>query len=217
MAGAMSQDQIIACNFILLTLLVFTGIVSTASGGRTRGCIVGWLLGVGGLSYTKVLTHFEWPLPPAPLVFITGLSLTIWLGFSSLAQGWLRLSLNWLVGFQGFRLLVELLLLMGCEQGLVPQQLTLHGLNYDMLTGISALALAPIAHRLPQRWLRLWNTLGMMLLLWVILLSAVSFPTPLQLLKPDNAWMLYFPYVWLPAGLLPAALLGHLILLRRLR
>ena len=31
-----------------------------------------------------------------------------------------------------------------------------------------------------------------------------------------NTWVAYFPFVWLPAGLVSAAVLGHVLLWRRL-
>jgi hypothetical protein len=35
-------------------------------------------------------------------------------------------------------------------------------------------------------------------------------------MRPDNTWVASFPYVWLPAILVTAALLGHIIIFRRL-
>jgi hypothetical protein len=34
--------------------------------------------------------------------------------------------------------------------------------------------------------------------------------------KPANTLVLHFPYVWLPAPLVMAALLGHLVLFRKI-
>lgn len=35
--------------------------------------------------------------------------------------------------------------------------------------------------------------------------------------EPANVWITWPPFVWLPAVLVPVALLGHLLLFRRLR
>ena len=44
----------------------------------------------------------------------------------------------------------------------------------------------------------------------------LSLPTPFQLFEPDNVWLLFFPFTWLPLILAMMAWLGHVVLLRRL-
>ena len=63
----------------------------------------------------------------------------------------------------------------------------------------------------------LWNALGSALLLAVVAIAVVSLPV-FQVYGPQavNTWVAYFPYVWLPAGLVTGALLGHVVLWRRL-
>jgi hypothetical protein len=63
------------------------------------------------------------------------------------------------------------------------------------------------------------QTLGSLQLLAIIAIAMASLPRfhvfgsePQHL----NTWVAYFPFVWLPAGLVSAALLGHLLLWRRL-
>jgi hypothetical protein len=58
--------------------------------------------------------------------------------------------------------------------------------------------------------------MGLALLLWVVGVAALSFPTRFQLLRPDNTWVAYFPYVWLPSILVTTALLGHVVVFRKL-
>jgi hypothetical protein len=70
------------------------------------------------------------------------------------------------------------------------------------------------------RWLVIaWNTLGSLLLLTILGVAVASLPVfaafgrePARL----NTWVAYFPFVWLPAGLVSAAVLGHVLLWRRL-
>jgi small-conductance mechanosensitive channel len=65
-----------------------------------------------------------------------------------------------------------------------------------------------------------WNALAGTLLLAVIVVVAIaSLPLfhaygaePAHL----NTWVAYFPFVWLPAALVSAALFGHVVLWRRL-
>ena len=116
-----------------------------------------------------------------------------------------------LVVAQTFRILVEVLIHESSTIGLAPRQMTWQGYDFDIVTGITALVLAPFARSAPMSLVVAWNCLGLTLLLWVVGIAAVSFPTPFQLLRPDSTWLTLFPYVWLPSVLVTAALLGRVV------
>jgi hypothetical protein len=42
-------------------------------------------------------------------------------------------------------------------------------------------------------------------------------PPPFQLFEPDNTWVLFFPFSWLPLVLVMMAWLGRLMLFKLLR
>ena len=67
-----------------------------------------------------------------------------------------------LVGYMAYRLPLELILNRLNAEGSLPVQMTFHGLNYDIVTGATALPLTVWAVRsTPPRMLLLgWNTLG---------------------------------------------------------
>src|SRR5690606_4684712 len=147
--------------------------------------------------------------------------LTIWLARSEQGRRLADLPLSWLVGFQGFRVVVELLLHRGYVEGFVPRELTYSGHNFDMLTGVLAIALGTWACRgTPPRWtLVACTVLGRVLLAIVATPAILAMPTRFQVLNtdPPNVWITEVPFVWLPTVLVQAALLGHLLLFRRLR
>jgi hypothetical protein len=124
--------------------------------------------------------------------------------------------LTTLIAAQAFRILVEILIHKSSTIGLAPPQMTWDGYNFDIITGVTALALALFARAVPTRLVFIWNCLGLALLSWVVGIAIVSFPTRFQLLRPDNTWVAFFPYVWLPSILVPAALLGHIVIFRKL-
>jgi hypothetical protein len=111
---------------------------------------------------------------------------------------------------------VEILIHMSSTIGLAPTQMTWSGYNFDIFTGVTALALAPFAKAAPARLVFLWNWLGLALLMWVVGIAIVSLPTRFQLMRPDSTWVASFPYVWLPTVLVKAALLGHIVIFRKL-
>ena len=126
-----------------------------------------------------------------------------------------------LIAFHAFRLPLELVMHRAASEGVMPPQMTFTGLNFDIATGATALLLAPLAARgWAPRWLLwCWNSLGTLLLLNILAVAVASLPAfaafggdPSRL----NTWIAYFPFVWLPAGLVSAAVLGHVLLWRRL-
>lgn len=124
--------------------------------------------------------------------------------------------LVWLVGFQAFRLPLELMIYRAVEEGVAPPQFTWTGMNYDVLVGIFSLCLIPFVSKLPKWPIWLWNLIGLGLLLNVVTVAIISTPGPMQFLKPDNVWIAYFPFIWLPTVCVMAALFGHIVVTRKL-
>ena len=176
-----------------------------------------WLAFTGGLAARGFLA-FEPQPTMLPLVAIA-LAGALAAGFSRAGARLVRgLPLAALVGYQGFRIPVEALLARGHAEGLVPVQMTWHGMNFDVLTGVLALLIAALSRLGPvPRWLvAAWNLIGFGLLTNVVALALLSAPTPMRVFwsEPANVWITRFPFVWLPAFLVPVALLGHLLVLR---
>ena len=122
---------------------------------------------------------------------------------------WHKRPLAFLVGFQAFRILVELAIHQAVVEGVAPPQMSWEGRNFDILTGITALLLIPVVDRLPSWSLHAWNFAGAVLLLNIVSVAMLSLPTPFQLFEPDNVWLLFFPFTWLPLILAMMAWLGH--------
>lgn len=177
--------------------------------------VVGWVVTVGVVASAGLLASFD---PPRPLfVFLPTLIGVVWL-FRRHRDVLVQHSLVLIVGFQAFRIPVELIIHQAVAEGIAPPQMTwLPGLNQDVLTGIAALLLAPFATRAPRWVLHAFNVGGAALLLWVVGVAVVSMPTPLQQLEPDNVWIAFFPWVLLPVVLVSSALLGHLTLYAKLQ
>jgi hypothetical protein len=219
--------------FVVLVLAAATGLVwAVWRAGRDLGeaprqtkraasvaavAIALWLTITGRLAATGFLA-FE-PRPTMLPLLVLGLAGTVVLAFSRfgarLAAG---LPLVLLVGYQAFRIPVELLLHQGYTEGLVPLQMTYLGMNFDVLTGVLALLLATLSRLGPvPRWLvAVWNLIGFGLLVNVVTIAFLSAPTPLRVFRnePANVWIVRAPWVWLPTFLVPMALFGHLLVLR---
>jgi hypothetical protein len=104
---------------------------------------------------------------------------------------------------------------------LIPQSMTFEGSNFDILSGISApimYYLVFIARKANQKVLIAWNFICLALLLNVVITALLSAKTPFQKFAFDqpNIGIGYFPFVLLPAVVVPIVLLSHLASLRQL-
>ena len=168
----------------------------------------------GKLSFTTV--------PPTMMIAVgIGAGLALWLGLSRTGERLARtVPLAALVGSQAFRFPLELAMHRAMREGLMPVQMSYSGLNFDILTGASALLLGPFlaVRHVDYRTVHAWNAIGFLLLVNIVTIAVLS--TPLFRVfenEPANTWIASFPYVWLPTVLVPAALLGHVLIWRRLR
>lgn len=103
----------------------------------------------------------------------------------------------------------------------IPELMTFEGRNFDILVGITA----PIIYYfvfVKQKWgksaLIIWNILSLGLLLNIIINGMLSAPTPFQQFgfEQPNIAVLHFPFMFLPACIVPLALFSHLSSLRQL-
>jgi hypothetical protein len=206
-----------------LAMLLLLGHFVAAGSDRRTGLgflagAVGWALATLGLAATGVLVHFE--LPPRMLVvFVLGLSLCVALFRSRAGRALTTLPLSWLVGAQGFRVLVELLIHRAVVEGVAPPQMTWSGWNLDVVSGVTApLVAIALGRGVAVRLLAwAWNVMALGLLLVVVVVAIVSMPTPLQQMHPDNTWVVHAPYVLLPSVLVTSAVVLHVAALRKLR
>jgi hypothetical protein len=127
--------------------------------------------------------------------------------------------LAWLIAFQGFRFPLELVMHRAAEEGVMPIQMSFSGRNPDIISGITALLVAWLIFRGhgTKRTPWLWNILGSALLVNIVAVAILSLP-PFAAWGPErlNTWVVHAPFVWLPTVLVPFALIGHLLLWRKL-
>jgi hypothetical protein len=132
-----------------------------------------------------------------------------------------RLPLRPLTLIHVVRIPVELTLYWLFIGGLVPQAMTFAGRNYDILSGILALAayfLAFTAGKANKWVLITFNLVGLALLANIVITAMLSIEGPIQRFGFDqpNRAVLYFPYVWLPTMIVPVVLFSHLASLYKL-
>jgi hypothetical protein len=124
-----------------------------------------------------------------------------------------------LIGLQGFRLPLELLMHRAAAEQIMPSQMTWTGVNFDVVTGASALVLGVLAAqgRAPRGLVLAWSAMGLGLLLAVVVIAVSSMPA-FAAFGPNrtNGWITHTPFVWLPGVLVETALFLHILILRKL-
>jgi hypothetical protein len=123
-----------------------------------------------------------------------------------------------LVGFQAFRLPLELVLHRFYDEGVIPVQMTYSGANFDIVTGVLAVVCGLGLWRGEAgRW-AVWafNFVGLGLLGAVVRIAVLSAPTPMRVYMNDPPVQLIFhaPYTWILSVCVAGALLGHLLVFR---
>ncbi len=125
-----------------------------------------------------------------------------------------KLPLQLLTMLHIVRIPVEIILWLLYENGQIPEVMTFEGRNFDILAGISAPIIAWLAFRsgkVNRRLLIIWNFVCLALLANIVVTAILSLPTDFQTfgLEQPNRGVLNFPYIWLPAIVVPIVIFAH--------
>jgi hypothetical protein len=180
---------------------------------------VGYLSGIAFLSFKGFFAQFDQLPPPLALPFVLTSVVIIFLARSRQVGDWLDvMPLTAMIWPQAMRIPVEIVLFLLGRDGVAPPQMTWEGLNFDVVAGLTAPLVAWVAFGGGRklRWLGIiWNILSLVLLINIVTVAVISTPT-FALLTPVNTFIAEWPFVWLPAYVVPAALLMHVLSLRQL-
>ena len=126
-----------------------------------------------------------------------------------------------LVGFQGFRLPLEIVLHAWYGQGTVPVHITWEGQNFDVIAALTALVAAVWLYRRPTaRWVGwLATAIGLGLLLNVIRVAVGASPVGVPWnfgADPTLQLPAHSPFGWIVSVCIAGALAGHIVTLRAL-
>lgn len=119
------------------------------------------------------------------------------------------------------RIPIELVLYWLAHSGSIPTAMTFEGNNFDILSGITAPIIYFLAFRggKTNRWLLIaWNIAALLLLINIVTTAILAFPSPMQQIAFDqpNRAVMYFPFIWLPAVVVPIVFFAHIAAFRKL-
>lgn len=184
--------------------------------------ILGWLTVSSLVAFRGTLLNFTATPPKILIILLPSILAVIYISNSKRVNSLLEvIPPSRLIYIQSFRVLVEVFLWMMFTSGIIPVQMTFEGLNYDILVGLSAPLVAYYAltiNKWPAIAALLWNFAGFLLLLNITIIAIISVPGPLRQFpgEPSNTMIAYFPFVWLPAFIVPFAFLMHVLSIKQL-
>ena len=155
-------------------------------------------------------------LPPRLFIFGFAPALALIAGLFLFARSSLvaTLPLTLLTIIHVIRIPVELTLAWLAEARAVPEIMTFHGTNFDILSGITApVAFYFAVKRTPSSrpFLIFWNIAALLLVFNIVITAVLCVPSPIQKLAFDqpNIAVLHFPYIWLPTVVVPIVFFSH--------
>ncbi|MFY0654763.1 MAG: hypothetical protein JXQ96_22215 [Cyclobacteriaceae bacterium] len=169
------------------------------------------------LAVNKFFFEFE-ALPPRMLLAISPptFAILLLLFYPKTRAFLVKIPIATLTYLHIIRVPVEIVLWWLYLGGLLPELLTFEGINYDILSGVTApfIAIFAVGIKKKRRAIAfIWNILALGLLINIVGHAILSAPTPFQQFAFDNpnTGVFYFPYIWLPAFVVPAVFFSHLV------
>jgi len=165
-----------------------------------------WLVLWTAAAASGVLARFDLRPPPMAGAFLVILGSGLALGLSRLGLALAR------------ALPLELVMHEAARAGIMPEVMSYSGYNFDILSGVTALAVAWALRRgAPEGLALAWSVLGIALLLTIVVIALLATPM-IQAFGPDqlNTWVTELPFIYLPAIMVAGAIARHVVILRKL-
>ncbi|MEM7734194.1 MAG: hypothetical protein AAF267_00225 [Deinococcota bacterium] len=219
-------------SFIVTTLVCVGWLLYSLSFKLSRAgtIIVASLLSVlmlvqGSLAASGFYFYFA-AVPPRFFLVVAPSLITLILLVALPSRNMLmRLPLRHLTAVHMVRIPVELILWWLYHEGYVPRLMTFEGGNIDILAGLSAPFVVWLGFQdaytytqTQRRVLLIWNSLMILLLANILVRAVLSLPVSFQqfAFAQPNIAVNAFPFVWLPAVIVPIVIFCHVVSLLQL-
>lgn len=208
---------VIFCVITLVFLVLFYWSVNWNR--RVIYIAVPWILFIAMLSFNGFFTYTD-TVPPRFLIVFIGNLLFVMLMLKYIKQNQFKDTIG--LSIHALRVVVELILYELYITKQIPKIMTFEGYNFDILIGVSAIGLLVWSYLfksgLTKYLLLIWNVAGLLFLVNIVVIAIFSAPLPIQQFAFDqpNKAVLYFPYILLPAFIVPVVFVTHIVSLKKL-
>lgn len=180
--------------------------------------IILWQLVLLAVASTGILKSHNFP-PRFAIAFIVPSFIFIGIFLSrNRNKKWITsIPEHWIIYFQSFRIIVEILFVFAVAKGIFNYHVTIEGYNFDMVFAFTAPIVAYLVYTkkvLSRKIVLVWNYVGLSVLASVIFLFLTSLYAP-QIygsaapLMPLEAFS--YPYVLIAGFLMPVAVFLHIL------
>lgn len=185
--------------------------------------LIGVFIYLAILSFSEVLLDFGLP-PRFPIFLVIPLLLfCIYFYNKNKNNKFIQfIPLHWTAFYQSFRVIVEFLILYTFFKGIMPIEATFEGYNFDIIMGISAIPIGILIYKTDRKYktlLRVWNIIGILMILFVAAIVATNFYQPQIWGYTEPSVKIEFmqlPYLLLAGFLAPSAIFIHIVSLIQL-
>ena len=207
--------NILFIGITLVTLILFY----FGTGKNKVALITGilWLTTVGAIASTGYFENMSSKPPSFLWLIMVAIVLSI---FFYKKVDSTKISPVFLIAVHTIRLPVELVLYQLFLLKLVPVLMTYYGWNFDIVMGISAILILIywfLTGKKPgKHFLMVWNIMGLIFLSIIVTIAILSSKLPVQQLAFDqpNIAIPRFPFIYLPAYIVPVVCLSHILLMK---
>lgn len=207
-------------GFIITTLLFLLFFyLGTGRNKRVLFASTFWLILISSISLTGFFLNTN-TFPPRFLIVLIGNIAFIAFVYSRLKS--LALDYRKAMLVHALRIPIEITLYFLFLRKQVPEIMTFNGLNFDIIIGISALTFFMLSQlfkvNLSKMALLIWNVIGLLFLMNIVVIAILSAPLPIQQLsfEQPNIAVLSFPFILLPSFIVPIVVLTHIISIKQL-
>jgi hypothetical protein len=207
-------------NFLITTLLFLLFFyLGTGRNKRVLFASIFWLILMSSFSLTGFFQNTN-TIPPRFLIVLVGNIAFIAFLYARLKT--VALDYHYALLVHALRIQVEITLYFLFLRKQVPEIMTFNSLNFDIIIGISALIFFILSQlfkvNLGKKTLLIWNIIGLLFLMNIVVIAILSAPLPIQQLsfEQPNIAVLSFPYILLPSFIVPFVILTHIISIKQL-
>ena len=213
----------ISVLFIIVTLItVYLFYRASHQSDITFIVLASWLMIQAVISLKSFYTNTDTIPPRFALAVVPVLLLILLLFITKKGRIYIdSLDTQQLTYLHAVRVPVEIILFALFSHKLIPGLMTFEGRNFDIFSGVTAPLIAWLGYekkQLSTKAMLIWNFICLALVLNVVINGMLSAPSRFQQFAFDqpNTAILYFPFVWLPACIVPIVIFSHLVCIRQL-
>ncbi|MCC9167983.1 hypothetical protein [Pontibacter harenae] len=205
-------------NVLFLLTLVATVVIFYYANGKRKKLLAGLILW-GVLQSILAITGFYQitdTLPPRFILVLLPATIMIVVGLLPKYRNKLLKNRNLVLStlLHTVRVPVEIVLFYLFMYGMIPELMTFEGRNFDIAAGLTApiVGILIVAKKVSNTMLIAWNALALCLVLFILFNGILSSELPFQQFgfEQPNRAINYFPFILLPAVVVPIVVYTHL-------